>query len=730
MNLAKNARRTVLICGLLSLATLATFVPVIGHDFVNFDDLGFVTLNPHVTSGLSWANIEWAFRSGSLTGIWHPLTWLSHMLDAQLFGLRPGWHHLTSLLFHATNAVLLFLLLQRMTRAPWRSAAVAALFALHPLHVESVAWVAERKDVLSAFFFMLTLLAYARYTEVQSLKSKVQSHGTGDRSHEIGDGSQNEEASSTQHATRNTRQAPHSTLHAPRFYCLSLTFFALGLMSKPMVVTLPFVLLLLDYWPLRRFELKTLDFRLKTLVPLLLEKLPFFALSAAACVVAFVVQREAEAVYPLASLPVMQRVGNAMVACATYLEKTFWPAGLAVFYPLPEKLPAGVVLVAGAVVLGITSWVTASARRRPHLAVGWCWFLGMLVPVIGLVQVGMQQMADRYTYLPLIGVFVMVVWEVAERCSGRRTVLAALASGVMLVCVVMTSRQLSCWQNSERLFRHALEVTRDNYVAENNLGFALLTDGKLDEAISHYRAAVALQPRWERPRLGLGEGLSRTDHYGEAAEQFSEALKLSPGLVPALVQLGIARARLGQPNEAVQALTEALRIAPDDAGAHNSFGNVLAQQGKHEEAVRQFEEAARLMPTHAGTYNNLAISCRKLGRIGEAITHYREAIRLQPDSVEALNNLAWLLAAHPDAQFRNGADAVQLATRACELTKYQNPVPLATLAAAYAETGQFQTAVSLAEQAQELARGAQGALAARLSAMLAAYRAGHPYYQP
>ena len=216
MNLAKNARRTVLICGLLSVATLATFGPVIGHDFVNFDDIGFVTLNPHVTSGLSWANVEWAFRSGSLTGIWHPLTWLSHMLDAQLFGLRPGWHHLTSLLFHAANAVLLFLLLQRMTRAPWRSAAVAALFALHPLHVESVAWVAERKDVLSAFFFMLTLLAYARYTEVQSLKSKVQSHGTGDRSQEIGGGSQNAEASSTQHATRNTQHATRITFHVSR----------------------------------------------------------------------------------------------------------------------------------------------------------------------------------------------------------------------------------------------------------------------------------------------------------------------------------------------------------------------------------------------------------------------------------------------------------------------------------------------------------------------------------
>ena len=713
MDVTKNARRTIFICALLSLATLATFGPVIGHDFVNFDDIGYVTLSTHVTSGLSWANAAWAFRPESLTANWHPLTWLSHMLDAQLFGLRPGWHHLTSLLFHTANGVLLFLLLQRLTGAAWRSAVVAALFALHPLHVESVAWVSERKDVLSAFFFMLALLAYARYAEVQRQKAEGRM--------------QNAECRTQNPAPNLHPPSSRLTDYASFFYLLTLLFFALGLMSKPMVVTLPFVMLLLDYWPLRRFEFNTQPATRKILLSLLWEKLPFFALSAASCVVTFVVQRQSEAMYPLATLPLTQRLGNAIVACATYLEKTFWPAGLAVFYPLPDKLPAGVVIVAGAVVLGITAWVAGSAWRSPHLAVGWCWFLGILVPVIGLVQVGMQQVADRYTYLPLVGVFVMVVWEMAERWSGRRAVLAAAASGVLLGCVVVTSRQLSCWQNSERLFRHALEVTRGNYVAENNLGLALLADGKLDEAISHYRAAVALQPHWEKPRLGLGEGLSRTGHYQEAIEQFAEALDISPRLVPALIQLGIARARLGQPDEAVQALAEALRIAPADAAAHNSLGNVLAQQGKHEEAVRQFEEAVRLKPGHAGAYNNLAISCRKLGRIGEAIAHYREAIRLQPDSSEALNNLAWLLAAHPDARFRNGTEAVALATRACELTKYQNPAPLATLAAAYAETGRFPEAVSFAGQAQELTRGSPGALAARLSAMVEAFRAGRAY---
>jgi Flp pilus assembly protein TadD len=598
---------------------------------------------------------------------------------------------------------------------------------------------------------------------------------------------------------------------------------------------------------------------------LILEKLPFFALSAASCVVTFIAQHEAEAVYPLALLSLTQRAANAVVACATYLEKTFWPAGLAVFYPLPDKLPVGTVILSSALLLGITAWIVApplllwrrglgrggpfidllrriaralgqgssflsgrllplrttasspcpsppkeeretalpplavapASCAHPYLAVGWFWFVGMLVPVIGLVQVGMQQVADRYTYLPLIGVFIMLVWgasaAVAEweirrpkpeggaqfrrpKPEGRekpearspkgpasapeitalqngqaaasdiglrpsfgfrpsgfgfpQLALAGLGGAALLACAMVTTLQLGYWHDSERLFRHALEVTRDNYVAQNNLGVALLKEGKLDEAITHYRVAVTLRPRWERPHLGLGEGLSRTGHYEEAAEQFSEALQILPGLVPALVQLGIARAQLGKPDEAVQALVEALRIAPDDVGAHNSLGSVFAQQGKHEEAVRQFEEAVRLKPDHAGAYNNLAISCKKLGRIGEAITHYREALRWQPDSLEALNNLAWLLAAEPDARFRNGAEAVALATRACELTKYQNPVPLATLAAAYAETGRFQEAVSFAGQAQDLARGSQGALAARLSAMIEAYRAGHPYHQP
>ena len=761
MELTKQARRTLLICVVLSAVTLGVFWPVTGHDFISCDDPAFVTLNAHVLKGLNWANVGWAF-STTFYDYYHPLAWLSHMTDVELFGMKPGWHHLTSLLLHVANTLLLFQVLRRMTGAVWRSAFVAALFALHPLHVESVAWVAERKDVLSAFFFMLTLLAYTRYAEVQRPTSSV-------RSQEAGDGTQNAKSGFTGHGSRITD-------HASRYYLLSLLFFALGLMSKPMLVTVPFVLLLLDYWPLQRCQPAPCNLKPSArkfhpssfiLHPLLLEKLPFLALSAATCVGTILTQSKVGVVSSLAMLSLTQRVSNMLVNYATYLIQAFWPVGLALFYPL-RQWPLEVVVAAGVALLGITAWVVWCARRSPYLAVGWFWFLGMLMPVIGLVQSGAQQMADRYTYLPLIGVFIVLVWGAAELFSplvGRavpsgpsasaetdnagaityspgalraarptlkgRVVCGIAASAVLLACAALTSRQVYWWQDTERLFQHALDVTRDNYIAHNNLAGDYLLRGKLDEAIEHYQASLAMQPLQTYQleiHYYLGDALSKRGRYAEAAEQFSEVLSEHPDSVPALVQLGSARARQGKPDEAVQALSEALRIQPDDAGAHNSLGNVLAQQGKHVEAVRQFEEAVRLKPDHAGAHNNLALSLSKLGRVGDAITHYREAIRLQPDSLGAVNNLAWLLAACPEAQFRNGTEAVELSTRACELTKYLNPTTLATLAAAYGESGKLREAISFAEQAQALTAGSNSAAATRLRLMLEAFHAGQAYH--
>jgi tetratricopeptide (TPR) repeat protein len=746
MDLTKQARRTVLICVALGAATLAVFWPVTSSDFVNYDDPVYVGLNLHVMDGLHWKNVVWAFQPG-FSGNWHPLTWISHMLDVQLFGLNPGWHHLVSLLLHVASTLLLFLLFQRLTGAAWRSASVAALFALHPLHVESVAWVSERKDVLSAFFFMLTLWAYVRYVNDEWRTTKDE----GNPKAEI----------------QNARGTVRTTDHASRFYGLSLAFFALGLMSKPMLVTVPFVLLLLDYWPLGRMQnaegrrQKAEGVSSSFILPhssfILLEKLPFFLLSAFSCVVTFRAQSWGGAVRPLALLSVDQRVSNAIVGYATYLKQTFWPAGLAVFYPLSEQVSSAALLAAGALLLGITAWAVApllsgtrsaaspattgtgtrwnaSLREpsRPWRVMGWFWFLGMLVPVIGLVQVGMQQTADRYTYLPLIGLFVMVVWEVSERVGqiqGDRNhiVLAAGALAGLLGCAVLTRSQLGYWQDSERLFRHALAVTRDNWLAHDCLGHAVLAQGKEDEAISEYEAAVALQPRPEI-RFSLGTTLSKRHRYEEAAAQFSEMLRATPENVPVLVQLGLARAQQGRTEDALQALSEAVRIDPTDVGAHNNLGNILMQKGRLREAVKQFEEAVRLDPRHAGAHNNLAISYKKLGHINEAIAHYREALRLEPESLQALNNLAWTLAAYPKAQYRDGAEAVRLATKACELTRYQSPIPLATLAAAYAERGKFEEAISFSERARDLPQAGQGAPAATLAAMLEAFRAGRPYY--
>jgi protein O-mannosyl-transferase len=766
MDLAKTTRRSLLICVLLGAVTLITFWPQTSHDFITYDDSLYLTDNAQVQQGLTWHGVAWAFRTGE-TGNWHPLTWLSHMLDVQLFGLDAGWHHLTSLLFHTANAVLLCLLLQLMTGAVWRSAFVAALFALHPLHVQSVAWAAERKDVLSAFFFMLTLLAYARYAmtndEGRMTKEGRMTNDEG-RALQTVAGRGEEGAGNIQHPTSNIQHPIIGARHAGSnrrlpssfYYVLALVAFALGLMCKPMLVTVPFVLLLLDYWPLRRFRVSSLESRVlspqspvhspqSTVLSsfgnrpsfvirpssfVILEKLPFLALSAASCAVTLWAQTGGGAVVPVAVLTFSQRVANTVAAYGGYLEKMLWPAKLALFYPLAGDVPLGSLLVSAAVLAVITGCAVWSWRTRPHLCVGWFWYLGMLVPVIGLVQVGMQRMADRYTYLPAIGVFIMVTWQVSEWLGGfrwGRWTLGVAAGLILAACVVTTSRELSYWQDSEHIFARALEVAPANYVALDNYGRALLKQHKLPEAAQAFSAAVALRPDLDASRCGLGTALQEQGKYDEAAEQFVQVLKLQPDNFVALAQLGLVRGRQGKLEEAAERLSHALRLRPDDAGAHNNLGGVLVLQGNYAEAARQFEETVRLRPNHIGALNNLALACKKLGRTEEAVAHYREALRLQPDSVESLNNLAWTLAACPDARFRDGAEAVIQATRACELTGYTNPMALTTLGAAYGEVGQFAEAISFAEQAQQLVKGGQSALATRLAAMLEAFHAGRAY---
>ena len=766
MNRDNNLRRTILICVLLSIATLVTFWPVVHHDFVSVDDYHYVVENPAVQAGLTWKAVAWAFTTGRSSN-WHPLTWLSHVLDVQLFGLNPGGHHLTSLLLHTANTLLLFFLLKQMTGALWRSAFVAALFALHPLHVESVAWVSERKDVLSTFFFLLTLLAYARYVarsaagiqfQTRQPKAKTGEQAATVRSRESGVRSPESEVPGSGFGSKE---------RVPRlWYLAALLFFALGLMSKPMLVTLPFILLLLDYWPLQRLDLKTQSLKLKTFLPLLIEKLPFFALSTGSCIVTFAVQKNGGAMPVLGDLPLYARVLNALASYALYLRKTIWPADLAVYYTfsfskLPELAVESLVVLAGISIL-----VFINLRKRPWLAVGWLWYLGTLVPVIGIVQVGMQSMADRYTYIPLIGIFTGITWGVADLTMAwprRKIALAAAALMVVGVCGGLASFQARQWKNSETLFRHALAVTTDNMIAHNSLGGILEAQGKIEEAAIHYaeavriqptywvarcnlglslvqrgkieegmgycRSALAINPRFANAHFDLGLALSIEGHFQEAVPEYEAACQLDPDSVRFRTTLAEALVRVGKTDEAAGYLQEVLQLQPGYVPAQWHYGMLLVYTGNLKEALDHLREAVRLQPT-VPIYLDLASVLIRAGQSDAAITQYRNALRLQPDSPQALISLAWVLAVDPSDRIRNGPGAVTLAERACQLTKFQDPPFLGTLAAAYAEAGRFEDAIRTAEKARDLARDAGNKkLVERNQQLLEMYRAGKPFHE-
>ena len=766
-----NLLRKRSICLALGLITLAVFAPSLTHDFLGYDDQQYVTENVQVQAGLTGHSIVWAF--GLHAGNWHPLAWLSHMLDCQLYGVKPAGHHLTNVLLHVANTLLLFLILNRMTGALWRSALVAALFAWHPLHVESVAWVAERKDVLSTFFWMLTLWAYARYVEVQSLKSKVQSPGA---------------------------DAPRFTFHVSHYYLLSLSFFALGLMSKPMVVTLPFVLLLLDYWPLRRLQLNTQNSTPRTLLPLVWEKVPFFALAAIDCVLTITAQQPA--MVSTTGLRISQRLEHALVAYTHYLGALFVPRRMAVYYPYEKVVPMEEVVLAGLVLAAVSALVFRHATRRPYLATGWLWFLGTLVPVIGLVQVGDQAWADRYTYLPSVGLFITVVWGVAELAGNgqaRQIFLRWLAVAVGLALLCGTSVQLRYWKDTRTLFEHAARVTRNNPLATTLLGSLLAQEGKLDQAIEYYRTALRYSPGFPEAHFHLGHAFDQQGRLQEAIAEYNQALWFKPTQEQAHIFLGVALAKLGKLDQAVAHYLAALKLndqsavahnnlakllhtqgrlddaiahysaalesAPGLAQAHNNFGILLLQQGRLAEGTAQLREALRLKPGDPESQVNLAqalaqqeqwaeaadlfaktvtavtadphvhcqfaVALAHLQRTREAMSHYASALLIQQDLPAALDGLAWILATDANPQFRNGTEAVRMSERACELTGRQDPAKLKTLAAAYAEAGRFPEAITAAQTAHDLAAPASRKdLADECFLMLEQFKAGKPWRQP
>ena len=591
----KTKGLAALVCVALAAATLAVFWGARQCQFVIYDDPAYITSNQEVQRGLTAQGARWAFQTGAASN-WHPLTWLSHMADVELYGMQPGGHHLASVLLHTLNGVLLFLILRSMTGALWRSAVVAALFALHPLRAESVAWVSERKDVLSTLFWMLAVWAYVRYAK-----------------------------------SRRAGSPERVTPERKVFYVLALVFFALGLMSKPMLVTLPFVLLLLDYWPLGRLQ--------RGVAGLVAEKLPFFILAVASSVVTFLVQRHGGAVSTLTGVPAAARVGNAFVSYARYLAKIFWPARLSPLYPHPGYWPWW--QVAGAVVLlaAITAWVVRRARAQPYLAAGWFWFVVMLAPAIGLVQVGIQSMADRYSYVASVGVFIMAAWGADEWIKTQRWVLGAAAAVALGTCVILTPRQVAFWRTSEALFQHAVAVTDNNYLAYNNLGFDLSNRGEMERAMVCFQKALEINSNYDEAHNNLGYALAALGRYQEATNEYIKALSLNPRLTEAHNNLGLALGDLGLADAGIHEYQVALEENPRHAGAHNNYGVALAMRGELDEAIAQFRLALACQDNYLSAHSDLGNALAMKGDLAGAIREYERCLKIDPKEPQAHNNL-------------------------------------------------------------------------------------------
>ncbi len=651
------------VCALLVLAVALVFGQTARFGFVNFDDNIYVYENPHMAQGLSGESIAWACTTFTSSN-WHPLTWMSHLLDSQLYGQKnAGGHHMTNVALHAAVAIALFLVLWRMTGSLWPSAFAAMVFAVHPLRVESVAWVAERKDLLSGLFFMLTLAAYLGYV-----------------------------------------RHPFSW----RRYLLVIAVFALGLTAKPMLVTLPCVLLLLDYWPLGRmpFSPSAAEGQIgggsRRLLRLIAEKIPLFVLAIGSSIVTSMAQQNA--MVSLDAAPISLRISNALVSSVAYIGQFFWPVNLAVFYPYPQGgHPMWAAVAAGAVLIAISAAALLCRRKRPYLLVGWLWYLGMLVPVIGLVQVGSQSMADRYTYLPQIGLAIAIVWGIADataRWPRRRLAFAAASCVLGPALIVAAMLQTSYWRNGETLWSRALTSTEQNLFAHSNLALIYCGDGRLDDAIALYHRSLEFAPT---PKC------SADIHYN----------------------LANALGALGQNEEAIAEYRKAIKLNPDFAEAHGNLGTALANSGRLDEAVAQFLKALKLKPDNAGINDNLGMAYYQQGKTAAAVVHWREAVRLNPTNVHSVNRLAKALATCPDASVRDGKAALELALWAVQLSNSRDAIPFDTLAAAYAEAGNFPEAVKAAKNALRLAsREKNPALTESIKKKIALYEARTPFREP
>ncbi|MBN1364330.1 MAG: tetratricopeptide repeat protein [Syntrophaceae bacterium] len=608
---------TYLIVILLIIVSFIAFGRIAGNDFINSDDDQYITENNHIKSGLNEESIKWAFTTIHFT-YWHPLTWLSHMLDWSLFGTDASSHHLVSLFLHIGAVLFLFLFLKKATNNILPSFFAAALFALHPLRVESVAWATERKDVLSMFFGMTTLYIYVFYTKKQNLP----------------------------------------------LYILTLIFFIFGLMSKPIMVTLPFVLLLIDYWPLERWPKKIHQANIKVVRRIILEKLPFIFLTILLSIVTFSSQNINDLVISNEQLPLITRIVNAIISYIAYLEKFFWPINLAVFYPYPDFFMPQQIISFLFILTGITITVIYFSKKYPFLFTGWLWYLGTFIPMIGLVQVGAQAMADRHTYLPSIGIAIIVAWgipSIIENQKLRRKILSPAAIIFITLMLILTWKQCGYWKNSITLFSHALQVTKNNHLAHSNLATALLAEGRKEEAINNYRQAILIKPNSALPYNMLGNAYTKLGWYELAIQQYNHAIRLNPTYENAFNNRGTAYSSLKQTEIAIKDFNYAIYIKPDYADAYYNRGTVYMELGQYQKAVQDFSEAIRIKPDYISAYYNRAIVYSKLRRYQSAIEDYSQIIRWRPDYAVAYNNRAAIY-----LNLGNNELGCQDARKACE----------------------------------------------------------------
>ena len=605
-------KQRLLVSLLLIAATLLLYAPLKEHKFINYDDPAYVTSNPRVQEGLNWKNVAWAFKTITYAN-WHPLTWIFYELDCQLFGLNPAGHHFTNLLLHAANVVVLFLLLHRATGALWRSALVAALFAVHPLNVESVAWVSELKNVLSTLFWLLTLWAYGWYTLNPNWKR----------------------------------------------YLAVVSFFVLGLMAKPMLVTLPFVLLLLDYWPLQRMRLghsQNQDPQSKDFFALVLEKIPLLLLSAASSVITVIAQRAGGALVPASAFPLRARIFNALFAYADYIVKMFWPQNLAIFYPVPTHGYPWWQLALAALLIAVITAIALAARSRRYLLVCWCWYLGTLIPVIGLVQVGGQSTADRYTYVPMIALFFMIVWSAAEWARDRKFLQHALSVAAICILFVLSlvaRYQIIQWHDDFILFTNILKNSPRNPVAHNNLGAAFANMGKLDEAAPHFYAAEAANPRDAEVHYNLGRYFLQRGKLDQAMSEYGLCLYWTGSqalAAKARFDLGLAFSQKNQIEQAKANYRAAIKLDPDSAQGYVNLGVLLYSEKKTDEAMGLFTQALQVQQD-ALAYFWMGRILQDENKLPEALKAYRAALKVSPNLIMAQRNIDSILQAqNPDQQ--------------------------------------------------------------------------------